>query len=214
MSKDTTEDITTNIPETRTLIQTKTKITAILNHDHQIECHIRGRIGESNQLRINESPSDYQELEEAVGVSRENPSYQIPYSYHNCKPKHEIVYKPPLIQNENNKGDVAFIEVDVVKPMSTMPNTNPIISNSLTVSPFLKDCTMHITYTNEQMFADDVLSNHVGDKELNSIDGIRNGVLTKKEIKKDEMGILKEHNKEWKFNEKVVPHNEEFYHYL
>ncbi|GJV22608.1 hypothetical protein Tco_1375303, partial [Tanacetum coccineum] len=36
-----------------------------------------------------------------------------------------------------------------------------------------------------------------------------NGVLTKKEIKKDEMGMPKEHNQEWKLNEKVVPHNEE-----
>nr|GEV11218.1 hypothetical protein [Tanacetum cinerariifolium] len=41
-----------------------------------------------------------------------------------------------------------------------------------------------------------VMPNHVGDKELKYVDGVRNGVLTKNEIKKDEMGMPKEHNKE------------------
>ncbi|GJU23669.1 hypothetical protein Tco_1157011, partial [Tanacetum coccineum] len=90
-----------------------------------------------------------------------------------------------------------------------MPNLSLIKPNSPTVSPFLKDCTVHIPYTNAKMFADDVLPNHVGDKELKSIDGIINEVLTKKEIKKDDMCVPKEPNKEWKLNEKVVPHNEE-----
>ncbi|GJU28368.1 hypothetical protein Tco_1166989 [Tanacetum coccineum] len=73
-------------------------------------------------------------------------------------------------------------------PIPTMPNPSLINSNSPTVSPFLKDCTMHIPYTNAKMFLDDVLLNHVGDEELSSIDGVGNGVLTKKEIKKDGVG--------------------------
>ncbi|GKE13819.1 hypothetical protein Tco_1421396 [Tanacetum coccineum] len=56
----------------------------------------------------------------------------------------------------------------------------------------------------------DVMPNHVGDKELNSIEGVGNRVLTKK----DDMGMPKENNKEWKLNEKAVPHNKEVYDYL
>ncbi|GKE53899.1 hypothetical protein Tco_1489055 [Tanacetum coccineum] len=59
------------------------------------------------------------------------------------------------------------------------------------------------------MFVDDVLLDHVGDEELNSIDGVGTGKITKKNDK----GIPKELNKEWKLNEKVVPYNEKFYHY-
>ncbi|GJZ68814.1 hypothetical protein Tco_0632364 [Tanacetum coccineum] len=125
------------------------------------------------------------------------------------KTRHEFVYKPPSIRNENDKGDVAAIEEDAINPIPTMPNPNLIKYNS----PFLKNSTVHIPYTNAKTFADDVLLNNVGDKELKSIDDVGNGVLTKKEIKKDKMGMLKEHNKEWKLNEKVVPHNEEVYHY-
>nr|GFD02782.1 hypothetical protein [Tanacetum cinerariifolium] len=68
-----------------------------------------------------------------------------------------------------------------------MRNPNTIKFNSQTMLPFLKDCIVHISYTNEKMFADDVLLNHVGGEELNSIDGIGNRVLTKKKIKKDGM---------------------------
>ncbi|GJT13745.1 zf-CCHC domain-containing protein [Tanacetum coccineum] len=50
----------------------------------------------------------------------------------------------------------------------------------------------------------DVLTNHVGDKELKSIDGVGTGRMTKKEIKKDDMGLSKEPNKEWKMSEKIV----------
>ncbi|GKA18766.1 hypothetical protein Tco_0698681 [Tanacetum coccineum] len=92
-----------------------------------------------------------------------------------------------------------------------MPNPNLINSNSPTVSPYLKDCTVHIPYTNAKTFADDVLPNHVGDKELKSIDGVGTGRMTKKE-KKKYMGLPKEPNKEWKLNDKAVPHN--VYHYL
>ncbi|GJV52468.1 hypothetical protein Tco_1448209 [Tanacetum coccineum] len=96
---------------------------------------------------------------------------------------------------------------DKIKPILTMPNPNQINSNSPTISPFLKDCTVHIPYTNAKTFVDVVLLNHVGDKELNSIDGVGSGVLTKKQIKKDDMGLPKEPNKEWKLNEKSISHN-------
>ncbi|GJX66366.1 hypothetical protein Tco_0300709 [Tanacetum coccineum] len=87
-----------------------------------------------------------------------------------------------------------------------MPNPNPSLSS------FLKDCTVHILYTNAKTFADVVLPNHVGDEELNSIDGAGIGVLTKAKIKKDENGVPKK--PKWKLNDKAVPHNEEVYHYL
>ncbi|GKF04297.1 hypothetical protein Tco_0034965 [Tanacetum coccineum] len=92
------------------------------------------------------------------------------------------------------KGDVKFVEEDKIKPNPTMPNLNPINSNPPTVSPFLKDFTMLNSYTNAKTFANVVLPNHVGDKELKSIDGVGNGVLTKKE--KDDKGMQKEPNKE------------------
>ncbi|GKA16297.1 hypothetical protein Tco_0696044, partial [Tanacetum coccineum] len=88
------------------------------------------------------------------------------------KNQNEIVYKPPSIRNENDKGDVKLIEEDETQPILTMPNPNPINSNSPTVSPFLKDSTVHIPYTNAKTFADDVLLNHVGDEELKSFDGV------------------------------------------
>ncbi|GKD23422.1 hypothetical protein Tco_1225125 [Tanacetum coccineum] len=95
-----------------------------------------------------------------------------------------------------------------------MPNPNLIMSKSPTISPFLKDCIVHILYTNAKMFTDDVLPNHVGDKEVKSMDGIGDEVLTRKKIKKNGMGMPKELNKEWKLNEKAVPCNENVYHYL
>nr|GEW17916.1 hypothetical protein [Tanacetum cinerariifolium] len=84
-----------------------------------------------------------------------------------------------------------------------MPNLNPnlINSNSPTVSPFLRDCTVHIPYSNVKMFTDDVLSNRIGDEELKSIDGTGNRVLTKKEIKKDDIGWFNS-----KFNDLCMLH--------
>ncbi|GJT85250.1 hypothetical protein Tco_1066967 [Tanacetum coccineum] len=127
----------------------------------------------------------------------------------NKKPKHEFVYQPPSIRNDNDKGDVKFIEEDEIKPIPTMSNSKPINSNSPTVSPFLKYCTVHIPNTNAKTFANDVLPNHVGDDELKSIDSVGTGKMKKKKDK----GMPKEPNKEWKFNEKAVPHNEDDYHY-
>ncbi|GJX65581.1 hypothetical protein Tco_0299924 [Tanacetum coccineum] len=127
----------------------------------------------------------------------------------NTKPRHE----PPSIRNENNKGNVKVIEEYETETIPTMPKPSLIKSNSPTVSPFLKDCTVHIPYTNAKTFADAILPNHVGDKELKSVDGVGIRVLTKNKIKKDDMGMPKEPNKEWKLNEKAGPQNEEVYHY-
>ncbi|GJX48489.1 hypothetical protein Tco_0273679 [Tanacetum coccineum] len=69
------------------------------------------------------------------------------------KTRHEFVYKPPSIRNENDKGDVAAIEEDAIKPIPTMLNSSLIKYNL----PFLKDFAMHIPYTNANTIADDVL---------------------------------------------------------
>ncbi|GJX64535.1 hypothetical protein Tco_0298878 [Tanacetum coccineum] len=92
------------------------------------------------------------------------------------KPRHEIIYKTPLIQIDNDKGDVKFIEEDETQLILIMPNTNLIMSNSPTVSPCLKDCIVHILYTQEKVFEHNEISNHVGDKELISFVGIENEV--------------------------------------
>nr|GEU54075.1 hypothetical protein [Tanacetum cinerariifolium] len=130
----------------------------------------------------------------------------------NTKPRHEFVYKPPFVRNKNDKGDVKAIEKDETKPIQTKTKPNPIISNPPTISPFIKDYTVHIPYTNAKTFADDVLPNHVCDDEPKSIDGVGPRRMTKKE--NDNKGMPKEPNKEWKLNEKVVPQNNKVYHYL
>nr|GEU85033.1 hypothetical protein [Tanacetum cinerariifolium] len=81
-------------------------------------------------------------------------------------------------------------------PFQTMPKPSSIVSNSPNVSPFLKNCTMRIPYMNSKTFADDTLSNHVGDKELKSYEGIGTGRMTRKKIEKDDNGLLKEPNKD------------------
>ncbi|GKA91195.1 hypothetical protein Tco_0813065 [Tanacetum coccineum] len=94
----------------------------------------------------------------------------------NTKPIHDIVYNIPSIRNDNNKGDVKFIEEEETEPNPTMPNLNLIMCNSPTASPFLKDCTVHISYTQEKVFEHDEISINVGDKELISFVGIENEV--------------------------------------
>ncbi|GJW85975.1 hypothetical protein Tco_0159120 [Tanacetum coccineum] len=89
----------------------------------------------------------------------------------NTKLRHEFVYNIPSIRNDNDKGDVKFIKEEENKP-----NPNLITPNSLTVSPFLKDYTIRISYTQEKVFENDEISNHVGDKELISFVGIENEV--------------------------------------
>ncbi|GJU37038.1 reverse transcriptase domain-containing protein [Tanacetum coccineum] len=119
----------------------------------------------------------------------------------NIKPRHEIVYNIP--SNDNNKGDVKFNKEEETEPNPTMPNPNPIEDNSPTLSPFPKDCTMHIPYTDAKTFADIVSLNHVGEKEFKSIvsDGIR--VVTTKNIKKNDMGLSKEPAIEWNMGRKI-----------
>nr|GEV13054.1 hypothetical protein [Tanacetum cinerariifolium] len=130
----------------------------------------------------------------------------------NTKPRHEFVYKPPSIRNDNDNGDVNFIEEDEIKPIPAILNPNPIMYNSLTISPSLKDCIAHNPYTNAKTFTNDVLPNHVGGKEFKSINGVRIRRMKKKE--KNDYGVPKELYKEWKLNEKVVPQNKNDYHYL
>nr|GEZ96946.1 hypothetical protein [Tanacetum cinerariifolium] len=94
------------------------------------------------------------------------------------------------------KGDVKFIEVDETKPIPTVPNPKPINSNSPTISPFLRisPCISHTRMRRR-------LPNYVGDKKLKSINDVGTGRIRKKE--KYEKGMPKEHNKEWKLNEKA-----------
>ncbi|GJY71274.1 hypothetical protein Tco_0474977 [Tanacetum coccineum] len=146
----------------------------------------------ARQTEVNERIKDQRQVKYLEKISQ---TESLPYTT-NTKPRHEFVYKPPSIRNENDKGDVKAIEEDETKPIPTFPNLKPINSNSQTVLPFLKECTEHITYTNAKTFADDVLLNHVGDEELSLIYGIGNGILTKKKIKKDGMGMPEEPNKE------------------
>ncbi|GJR13033.1 hypothetical protein Tco_0795685 [Tanacetum coccineum] len=113
----------------------------------------------------------------------------------NTKLRHEFVYKSPSIRNENDKGDVEVIKENETLPIPTMSNPSPIMTNSPTVSSFHEDCIVHIPYMNAKMFADDVLLNHAGGEELNSIDGVGTGRMTKKEIEKVDMGLPKEPNK-------------------
>nr|GEU39453.1 reverse transcriptase domain-containing protein [Tanacetum cinerariifolium] len=61
---------------------------------------------------------------------------------------------------------------------------------------FREDCTVHIPYTNAKTFADDVLPNHVGDEEFESICGVGNEALTKKKKENDDRGMPKEPNEE------------------
>nr|GEV27449.1 hypothetical protein [Tanacetum cinerariifolium] len=114
----------------------------------------------------------------------------------NSKPRHEFVYNTPLVRNKNDKGNVEFIQEDETQPFQTMPKPSPIVSNSPNVSPFLKNCTVRIPYTNSKTFADDALPNHVGDKELKSYEGIGTGRMTRKKVEKDDNDVSKEPNKD------------------
>ncbi|GJS14885.1 reverse transcriptase domain-containing protein [Tanacetum coccineum] len=56
------------------------------------------------------------------------------------------------------------------------------------------DCIVHISYTHVKKFKHDEILNHVGEKELKSIDGVGTRRMTKKE--KNDKGMPKEPNKE------------------
>ncbi|GKC88618.1 hypothetical protein Tco_1149267 [Tanacetum coccineum] len=66
-----------------------------------------------------------------------------------------------------------------------------------------QDCTVHIPYTDVKMFSAVVLLNHVGEKEFKLIVGDGIGVLTKKKIKKNDMGLSKEPAIEWNMERKI-----------
>nr|GEY37505.1 hypothetical protein [Tanacetum cinerariifolium] len=119
-----------------------------------------------------------------------------------------------LYNTPNEAFKILEDKENVTEPFPTLPNPQPINSNSPTVSPFLKECTVHIPYMNAKMFTDVVLPNHVGNKELKSNVGFGTRRMTKKMIEKNDMGLPNEPNKEWKLNEKVVSHNKEVYQYL
>nr|GEV60837.1 hypothetical protein [Tanacetum cinerariifolium] len=86
------------------------------------------------------------------------PTKSLPHTT-NTKLINEFVYKSPSIQNENDKGDVEIIEEDKIKPIPTKPNPRLIKPNSPTVSPYLKESTVRIPYTNVKTFANDILLN-------------------------------------------------------
>ncbi|GJX60903.1 hypothetical protein Tco_0292293 [Tanacetum coccineum] len=157
--------------------------------------------------QINQGSRNHQAIIQNLKRSFEHfvkiqPSKSLPHTT-NTKPRHEFVYKPPSIQNDDNQGDVKFIEVDETQPVPTMPNLDPIEANSPTVSPFPKDCTVHIPYTDAKTFADAVLLNHVGEKEFKSIVGDGIGVLTKKKIKKNDIGLSKKLVMEWNVERRI-----------
>nr|GEU29208.1 retrotransposon protein, putative, Ty1-copia subclass [Tanacetum cinerariifolium] len=116
-----------------------------------------------------------------------------------------FLYKTPnkAFKILEDKVNVKAIKEEEINSIPTVPNPKPINFNSPTVSPFLKDYTVHIIYTNVKTFVDDVLPNLVGDKELKSSDVIGNGSMTKKKIKKDDMGFSKPQNIE--SNKEVRP---------
>nr|GFA36619.1 hypothetical protein [Tanacetum cinerariifolium] len=154
----------------------------VVKLEHQINQGLR------NRLAIIENLERQFEYLEKIPQTK-----SLPYIT-NTKQRHEFIYKPPSIQNENDKGDVKFIKEGEIKPIPIMPNPKPINSNSQTVSHFLKDYTKHIPYMNAKKFANDALLNNVGDKELKSFDRIGTRRMTKKE--KNENGVPKEPNKE------------------
>ncbi|GJZ38619.1 hypothetical protein Tco_0585182 [Tanacetum coccineum] len=160
----------------------------VVELERQIDQGLRSR-----QAKIRNLKRQFEYLEKI------QPTESLPRTK-NTKPRQEFVYKPSSIRSKNDKGDVADSEEDDIKPILTMPNPKPIKPNSPTVSPFLKDCIVHISYTNAKTFTNNVLLNQFGDKELKSTLGVGTSRTTKKEIKKDDVGLPKETNKEWKLN--------------
>ncbi|GJW69606.1 hypothetical protein Tco_0126523 [Tanacetum coccineum] len=127
------------------------------------------------------------------------PSNNHPRSFHNLN---KILMDLVSCFVASQDARLSKFEADFKQQQTTpMMRKKPNKSNSPTVSPF-KDCTVHIPYTNAKTFVDDVIPNHVGDKDFKSIDGI--GIKRMPKIKKDGNGMPKEPNKEWKLNEKVV----------
>ncbi|GJW71296.1 hypothetical protein Tco_0128213 [Tanacetum coccineum] len=109
-----------------------------------------------------------------------------------------------------------FKYLEKIQPSKSLPhtiNTKPrheFVYKTIPQSGSLNDRVM-LVYQSDG--CDDVLLNHVGGEELKSFDGVGIRRMTKK--KKNDLGLPKEPNKEWKQNEKVVPTNKENVdHYL
>ncbi|GKE62656.1 hypothetical protein Tco_1513023 [Tanacetum coccineum] len=126
--------------------------------------HIKNQVIELEN-RINQGLRNHQAIiknleRQFTYLKKSQRNKSLPHTT-NTKSRYEFVYEPPSIRNENYNGDVKFIKEDETQPIPTMPKPSLIKSNSPTISPFIKDCTMHIPYTNEKTFADDVLLNRV-----------------------------------------------------
>ncbi|GKA59230.1 hypothetical protein Tco_0962074 [Tanacetum coccineum] len=96
--------------------------------------------------------------------------------------------------NERMKNQVVELESRINQGLKKPPSNYRELGEA--------DCAVHIPYTNAKTFADNVLLNHVGDKEFKLIDGVGIGRMKNKE--KEDNGVLKEPNKELKLNDKVM----------
>ncbi|GKA28959.1 hypothetical protein Tco_0931281 [Tanacetum coccineum] len=85
----------------------------------------------------------------------------------NTKLRHEIVYKPPSVGNENDKGDVKAIKDDENEPIPTVPNPSRIKSNSPTELKSTDGVGNRVLAKKEK---DDVAGNGGGCLEVKSID--------------------------------------------
>nr|GEW67344.1 reverse transcriptase domain-containing protein [Tanacetum cinerariifolium] len=126
----------------------------IKNHVVELECQINQGL-RNRQAFIENLERQIEFLEKKTQCSE-----SLPHTT-NTKSRHEIFYKPPSVRNKNDKGDVKAIKEDETEPIPTLPNPNPINSNSPNVSPFVKDCIVHIPYMTAKMFANAVLPNHM-----------------------------------------------------
>ncbi|GJU84143.1 hypothetical protein Tco_1291689 [Tanacetum coccineum] len=214
-SKDITEYITTKIPKICTPLLTITETVTILDISHKTECPIHHDISEKPETSTEEMMREWMARQTEANERIKNHVVELERQINQGLRNRQAIIQNLKRQFEflEEEGNVEFIEEDETQLIPTMPKPSLSNSNSTIVSPFLKDCTVNIPYRNAKTFADDVLTNHVGDKELSSMDGVGTGRLTKKEIKKDDNDVPKEPKKDWKLDEKVVPHNENVYHY-
>nr|GEX95072.1 hypothetical protein [Tanacetum cinerariifolium] len=101
-----------------------------------------------------------------------------------CKIKQGLRNRQAIIKNL--KKQFEYLEkIQPTKSLSRTTNTKPR-HEFVNKPPSIqndndRDCTGHISYMNAKTFADDVSPNHVGDKDLKSIHGVRIRTMTKKE---------------------------------
>nr|GEW07984.1 hypothetical protein [Tanacetum cinerariifolium] len=125
------------------------------------------------------------------------------------KPKIKILmekFETPL-----DSPPITVIDSDDQPMWSSTRTVTPTPTSTIIQLPMFDN--FHINGTHMQMIQDNQFDGRIlTDTELNSIDGIGTGSINKKE--KDDNGVPKEPNKEWKLNDKVVPRNKDDYHYL